>query len=321
MNIKNATIFLLLSLIFVFSTPTIAGKLYRWVDENGKVSFSDKVPPKYSRKEREELNESGRTIATKDAAKTPEQIKIFQRITQLRTVQQGLLDKQREKDSALLKTFQTEADIDALAKSKSEMIKSHIIIASGQSETLKKQLIVHQKVAANFERSGKKISPKTLDNIASAQAQFDKNQYEISQFKLQKEQLNEKLTKDKARFRVLRRQSKDAPNIQQDAISSLMLGELSCSTHHCASLWKKAGDFVEQHSLVIFTSDNLILSKPPKLSKDRSLSLTKLKQDHQTRLILDIRCADSKGGKATCKSNGSQQLVDKFEQLQQPMHH
>jgi len=193
MNKKSRALLLSLSLIFIFSTPTIAGKLYRWVDENGKVSFSDKVPPKYSRKEREELNEMGRTIAVKDAAKTPEQIKIFQRITQLRKVQQALLDKQREKDSALLKTFQTEADIDALAKSKSEMIKSHITIASGQSAILKKQLIVHQKVAANFERSGKEISQKTLDNIASAQAQFDKNQHEISQFNLQKKQLSEKL--------------------------------------------------------------------------------------------------------------------------------
>jgi len=100
-----------------------------------------------------------------------------------------------------------------------------------------------------------------------------------------------------------------------------MLGELSCSTHTCASLWKKAGNFVKQHSRVVFISDNLVLSKPPKLSKDRSLSLTKLKQDDQTRIILDMRCADSKGGKATCKSNDSQQLMDKFEQLQRPIHH
>ena len=61
-------------ILFSLSNSAIAGKLYKWIDENGEVSCSDKVPPKESRREREELNEKGRTIAVKDAAKTPEQI-------------------------------------------------------------------------------------------------------------------------------------------------------------------------------------------------------------------------------------------------------
>jgi len=66
---------------------------------------------------------------------------------------------------------------------------------------------------------------------------------------------------------------------------------------------------------IIYRSDNLILTKPPKLSKDIGLSLTKVSQEQQTNIILDIRCADSKGGKETCRSAQTIQLVESFNQL------
>ena len=156
---KNTFLILIIT-VLTFSNAANAGKLYRWVDENGKVSFSDKVPPKASRLEREELNEKGRTIAIKDAAKTPEQLQQLKKLNALKKQQAELLQKQVAQDEALLKTFQSEADIDALANSKFDMVDSHISIASSQSETLKKQLITHQQSAAEFERSGKKMPAK-----------------------------------------------------------------------------------------------------------------------------------------------------------------
>lgn len=70
------------------------------------------------------------------------------------------------------------------------MIKSHITISQGQSDTLKKQLLLHQKAAANFERAGKIIPAKNVSNIESAQGQFDKNQREIDQFNQQQVDLS-----------------------------------------------------------------------------------------------------------------------------------
>jgi len=316
MIIKNILILLLLSLIFALSTPVTAGKLYRWVDENGKVSFSDKVPPKYSRSKRSQLNESGRVIEVKDAAKTPEQIKLLKEINTLYNVQQKLLDQQLARDSALLKTFQSTADIDALAKSKFEMVESHIAIASGQSETLKKQLLLHQKVAAEFERKGKKIPQKTLNNIQSSQIQFDKNQGEIAAFERQKSAISEQRIKDNKRFNTLSTQSNKNPTLKQDTIPSLVLGRLDCPETACDILWEKAQVFISQQGQsIIYTSDNLVLSKTPKLGKDRGLSLTKITQGGAGHIMLDIRCADSAAGKATCKGDKNKQLVTKFQQL------
>jgi len=313
---KKNNLFIFGIFLFAISSASISGKLYKWVDNNGNISFSDKVPPKYSRKEHSQLNESGRVIVVKDAAKTPKQIELLKKINALQHVQQKLLDEQLAHDSALLKTFQSAADIDTLAASKSDMVKSHIAIASGQSDTLKKQLLLHQKVAADFERKGKKIPQKTLDNIESSQTQFDKNQREISSFELQEIQLGEQLIKDKERFITLSTQSTEKPSVHQETIPSLVLGKLPCTKNNCDVLWKKAQSFViQQGNVIIYTSSKLVLSKTPKLGKDRGLSLTMLTKDEQNQIMLDIRCADSAAGKTTCKSTKNDQIVQKFQQL------
>jgi len=314
--IKKNHLLILILILFTLPNGAIAGKLYKWVDENGKISFSDKVPPKDARREREELNETGRTIAVKDAAKTPQQIAQLKKIVALQQTQETLLQTQLAQDAALLKTFRSKEDIDALAKSKLEMIDSHISIADGQSEILKKQLILHQKAAANFERSGKAIPKKNVSNIESAQSQFDKNQHEIADFKRRKSQLAEQLANDKSRFHTLKTQSTETPRIHSETIPSLLLGELTCSTPSCDVLWAKAVSFIDKAGTKItYRSDNLILTKTPKLSKDRGISLTKIEDKNHTTVALDIRCADSKGGKATCKNEKTTQLVNEFNQL------
>jgi len=313
---KKNNLLILSLILFTLSNSAIAGKLYKWVDENGEISFSDKVPPKDARREREELNETGRTIAVKDAAKTPQQIKQLKKIAALQKTQEKLLQAQLAQDAALLKTFRSEEDIDALAKSKLEMIDSHIAIATDQSEILKKQLILHQKAAANFERSGKAIPKKNLSNIELAQSQFSKNQDEIADFKLRKVELAEQLAKDKSRFNTLKTQSTGTPRIHSETIPSLLLGELTCSKSPCEALWAKAVSFIgKAGAKITYRSDSLILTKTPSLSKDRGVSLTKIKDGEHATLTLDIRCADSKGGKATCKNEKTAQLVGEFNQL------
>ncbi|MEH6502338.1 MAG: DUF4124 domain-containing protein [Cycloclasticus sp.] len=312
-------IFLILAIVaLTVSNFAYAGKLYRWVDENGKISFSDKVPPKESKRERDELDEKGRVIATKDAAKTPEQIQQLKRINDLQATKAKLLKAQLAQDSALLKTFQTKADIETLAKSKFDMIDSHITIAMGQSATLKNQLISQQQAAANFERRGKQIPEKTVSNIQSAKGQFDKNQNEIVNFKLQKKALEEQLSKDKLRFKILTTLSKETPSINTKTTPNLTLGEIACKANGCRDLWQKASDFVAQqeNTRITFTSDYLLLTAIPTFSRARGLSLTKINDDDgRTKILFDVRCANSKGGKETCKSEQTARLIEEFNRL------
>lgn len=253
----NKTHLLLATLCLIFfSHGVYAGKLYKWADENGEISFSDKVQPKDSRRER------GRTISIKDAAKTPEQIQLLKRIEAL--------------------------------------------------QIIKKQLLTQQKAAAKFERSGKTIPHKNMANIQAAQEQYDKNQLEIADYELQKQQLTDLLASDKKRFKSLKSTSTQ-PEINTETVPSLMLGEINCDTSNCEEFWSKAQQFVTDNgSQITFLSDTLLLTETPNLGKDRGLPLTKINNEEQTTIVLDIRCANSKSGKRTCKNEQTIKLFGQF---------
>ena len=60
-----------------------AGKLYKWVDDNGQIRYGDHIPAQYADKGNERLNEQGLVIDTKEPAKTQEQLAEEQRIAEL----------------------------------------------------------------------------------------------------------------------------------------------------------------------------------------------------------------------------------------------
>ncbi|PCH86015.1 MAG: DUF4124 domain-containing protein [Piscirickettsiaceae bacterium] len=314
--IKNVITFILTLCLLAISTQAFSAKMYRWKDDKGGFFYSDKVPPRDSKYERATLNEKGRAISIKDASKTPKQIEQLKRIEAIQTLKNVLLKKQLAEDSALLKTFQTEADIEALVAGKLDMLDSHIKITKGQSDTLKNQLITYQKSAANYERSGRKISKKTLSNIESAQNQYDKNLAEVAAFKHKKVELNQQLEREKARFRLLAKQPLSTPAVYTAGIPSLTLGELTC-TNDCPSLWVAAKAFIRKHAdtRVIFESDNLFLTGEPRQSYDRTLALLAQPSGNKTLITLDIRCLNTIKGRKICRNQQTKQLATSFTRL------
>ena len=51
----------------------LAERIYKWVDEDGKTQYGDRVPARYSTVERSVMNDQGRTVKVYEAAKTPEE--------------------------------------------------------------------------------------------------------------------------------------------------------------------------------------------------------------------------------------------------------
>ena len=65
--------FLILMLIIGGMTTDASAKkkLYKWVDDNGQVHYSDKVPPKQIKKEHQELSGHGVVLEKIGGAWTP----------------------------------------------------------------------------------------------------------------------------------------------------------------------------------------------------------------------------------------------------------
>ncbi|PCI17807.1 MAG: DUF4124 domain-containing protein [Piscirickettsiaceae bacterium] len=314
---KIFSIFLAFCFLVIFSQATSA-KLYRWKDANGDFYYSDKVPPKDSKFERATLNAEGRTIAIEDAEKTPHELSQLEKIKTIQKLKKALLTKLLAEDSALLKTFQSESDIEALVKSKIETFDSHIKITTSQSNTLKNQLITYQKSAANYERSGKRISSKTLSNIKSAQSQYDKNLADIAGFQQHKASLLNQLERDTARFKLLKKQPLRNPTVFSSGVPSFALGEITCATNQCPTVWAAARNYLEKNAntKLIFESDSLLLTASPKKNSDRNLSLmARTIDDGKTLITLDIYCSDTIQGRQACRNPETSQLATNFNKL------
>ena len=68
----KACCLLLLPAIFL-SGNALGERLYKWVDADGQVHYSNRLPPEAAKQKREVINEQGRTLKVYRAPLTPEE--------------------------------------------------------------------------------------------------------------------------------------------------------------------------------------------------------------------------------------------------------
>ena len=107
-----------------------AAALYKWIDDDGKVRYSDRMPTSQIKKKHQTLNKQGVIINTKEAAKTDEELaaeaeaKIELEI-QL-AEEKRIKDSQDKKDRVLLLTFSSEEEMNAVRDNRIDVIDSVI---------------------------------------------------------------------------------------------------------------------------------------------------------------------------------------------------
>ncbi len=180
-----------------------AGKLYKWVDENGQIRYGDRIPPQYARKSNETLNQQGITVNRQAAAKTPEQIAEEQRLEEARIAAERLQQEQDRSDQILLDTFTNEDEMVLTRDGKIEAIEAIIRVTNGRTEKLKLRLSQLKSRAANIERSGKPVSEKLNAEIRETRQQIAYNFTYVKSRNADKKLIREQFEKDIARFREL----------------------------------------------------------------------------------------------------------------------
>lgn len=180
-----------------------AGKLYKWVDENGQIRYGDRIPPQYARKSNETLNQQGITIDRKEAAKTPEQIAAAQRLEKARQAAERVQQEKDRKDRILLDTFTNEDEMVLTRDGKIEAIEAIIRVTNGRTEKLKLRLSELKTRAANIERSGKPVSEKLNAEISEIRQQIAQNFSYVKSRNSDQQLIREQFEVDIARFREL----------------------------------------------------------------------------------------------------------------------
>ena len=93
-------------------TTTVAQQLYKWVDKDGKVHYTDSIPPDQVNQGRKELTKQGRVAGETEAALTTEQRLAREQELARQKAEQKLYADQKRRDQTLLATYSSESDID-----------------------------------------------------------------------------------------------------------------------------------------------------------------------------------------------------------------
>lgn len=97
---------------------------YRWVDQNGKVQYSDVMPPSMAGQSHSELDKQGRVIREVQRTRMTEEERLRQKENAARQAEERRRQtEQRRRDMALLSTYANEKEI-ALARDRALELES-----------------------------------------------------------------------------------------------------------------------------------------------------------------------------------------------------
>ncbi len=282
-------------------------KMYRWVNENNKVYFSDQMPPDQVKHRRETLNKHARVIDVVEKEKTKAQQGLEKRLVKLRIQQQAILQKQKIKDKVLLTTFRNLEDIGLALKGKMLALDGQRRVVQGNLDRLNKQLRQQQQRAAQHERDGHKVPNNISDNISSSKMQIEMTLIEISKKFENKRNTRKKFEEDIARFTFLTQSKVNSHILTRKTAESKAESELGvyfCETEKiCDRAWAYAKQFISTYSTtnLYVETERLIMSQDPTKNTDLSLSASKMNvENNKYQVFLDIRCYKSSLGKDLC---------------------
>ena len=199
----------LAGLLCVFNTQSMAGALYKWVDENGAVRYSDQLPPKQSQKGHQQLNSQGVVLTTKEAARSPEEVAIeaeAQRTLEKQQREEARLKTiQDQQDRVLLLTFSSEEEIEHARENRIEVIDSVIRLIQNSIEGTQSQLDkLNNSAQVGYIAKGKEVPGGLAQKIEHFQRKIENRSAQLEAREEEKDKISAKYDLDLERFRLLR---------------------------------------------------------------------------------------------------------------------
>ena len=214
MTLKNAGStrlpdLLLAMLLCAVSSTSMAGALYKWVDENGAVRYSDRLPPDQIKKGHQQLNSQGMVVSTRDAARSPEQIAIEaeskRKLEEQQREEAGVKSIQDKQDRVLLLTFSSEEELERARDSRMEIIDSVIRLIEANIESTQGKLDgLSDRAKSAYIYKGKEVPGGLAQKIEHFERQIESRDTQMKSKKAEKEKIRHRYKLDLERFRLLR---------------------------------------------------------------------------------------------------------------------
>jgi hypothetical protein len=294
--------------------------VFKWVDENGNVQYSDTVPPKDQDQERLQLDKRGLTVRRIDAAKTAEEVAKEQELKRLREEQAKVERDQKAADQVLLRTFRSEDDILIARDGKVAAIDTLIEVTRGSIGRLKELLADMQRAAADLERQGKPVPRRQIDEMDLVRRQIGDNYSAIVTNEESRKALIERYESDLRRFRHLRTpESAEGSFAPAKSRMALIDTVVVCpDAAACDEMWMKGDAYLRSNATtpIRLSGSYILATATARKDEEYSLTLSRLPDRDGTgvRLFLDLQCRDTTQGRELCEGPRVRAVREGFRQ-------
>lgn len=190
------------TLLLLF-TGTLHAQIYRWVDDEGKVHYGDRIPPKYAKQEQQTLNTQGLQIDSRAREKTAEERAEERRAEAERAAAAAREAELARYDDFLRSTYPTLGSLERARDDRLAIMDGQVRNAEKSQVEASEALRVLEERAANIERNGNPVPERLQSQIAAFTRTRDEAERRIGSVKAERETVAEQFAQDERRLRQL----------------------------------------------------------------------------------------------------------------------
>lgn len=180
-----------------------AGKLFCCNDANGRQVCGDLMPTECYGRAYREVGESGRTVRNVEAPLTAEQRAERAAEDERRKVEEAAMKEQQRKDQALLNTYGSVKDIDAMRERALVDVEKSIADAEARIVEIKARRTKFENEAEFYKK--KQLPPEVQKGLSDADSEIKAQQSIIESKKKDMDVIRDKYDEDKRRYLDLSR--------------------------------------------------------------------------------------------------------------------
>ena len=203
---KNSFVLVISILLTCTSFYAFAGKLYKWVDEDGNVHYGDAIPPENIVNKHSTISDKGIKLESIDKAKSEEE----RRLTQEKAAEEKRLAEekarlnriQRAYDQRLLQTYTSESELIRMRDRQVSTIEGSITLTRSNINKLEIQLEKYSNEAKNADPESK-AGKKVLTSLDETRKQINEYKQFITNRRNEQEKIKSQFNRDLKRLRQL----------------------------------------------------------------------------------------------------------------------
>ncbi len=208
-----APAWLLLAAGVAVATSALA-ETYRWIDDKGRVQYTDRLPPEAVSRGMTELSKQGMTRKVTDPVLTPEQRRAQEERDEQKRRNDRVLAEKRNQELALLSSYSTENDIDLARRRNLALVGAGIISAEARIKALKRRRTYLEREKLFYEK--KPFPEKLRRELESVIAEIPKQYALIEQGNKDALAVNNRYEEQKLQFRELKaRMAREADAVRK----------------------------------------------------------------------------------------------------------